>query len=205
MVAVTVIFIFEAVINFAPPTLFQSGPDGVNGMAGDDTVMTITALGAMIALIPLALTKLNGKSSWKDSVRLTLLGIWVAAVVNSVIEGFYIEFHEDLFGSTLAANHDVFANVNPMFGIMTLAAMALVLLGVDYYGVGGTMKRATGWLAGVGVLVATLGTSLWTFVDPSIGGLSYWLYILGVLIMGASASKCNWYHIQGEDCENLEV
>lgn len=187
LVAVTVIFIFEAAVNFAPPTLFQSGPDGVNGMAGDDTVMTITALGAMIALIPLALTKLNGRSSWKDSVRLTLLGIWIAAVVNSVIEGFYIEFHEDLFGSALAANHDVFANVNPMFGIMALAAIALVLLGVDYYGVGGILRRATGWLAGVGLIVATLGTSLWAFVDPSIGGLSYWLYILGVLVMGISA------------------
>jgi hypothetical protein len=149
--------------------------------------MTITALGAMIALIPLALTQLNGKSSWKDSVRLTLLGIWVAAVVNSVIEGFYIEFHEDLFGSTLAANHTVFSNVNPMFGIMTLAALALVLLAVDYYGVGGTLRRATGWLAGVGLIVAILGTSLWIFIDPSIGGFSYWLYILGVLIMGISA------------------
>ena len=187
LVAITVVMVFEAVVNFAPPLLFQSGAQGVNGMAGDDTVMTITALGAMIALIPLALTKLNGKSSWKDSVRLTLLGIWVAAVVNSVIEGFYIEFHEDLFGSTLTANHDVFANVNPMFGIMALAAMALVLLAVDYYGVGGTLKRATGWLAGVGLIVATLGTSLWIFVDPSIGGLFYWLYILGVLILGVSA------------------
>src|SRR5208283_3399393 len=98
LVAITIVMVFEAV----------------------DTVMTITALGAMIVVIPLALTKLDGKSSWKDSVRLTLLGVWVAAVVNSVIEGFYIEFHEDLFGSTLSANHDVFSNVNPMFGIMTL-------------------------------------------------------------------------------------
>ena len=61
----------------------------MNGMAGDDTVMSITALGAMIALIPLALAKLDGKSSWKDSVRLTILGTWVAAVVNSILEGFY--------------------------------------------------------------------------------------------------------------------
>ena len=187
LIVVTIVFIFEAAVNFAPPTLFQSGPDGVNGMAGDDTVMTITALGAMIALIPLALTKLNGKSSWKDSIRLALLGTWVAAVVNSVIEGFYIEFHEDIFGSTLAANHNVFANVNPMFGIFTLAALALVLLGVDYYGVGGLLRRVTGWLAGVGLIVATLGTSLWAFFDPSIGGFSYWLYILGILIIGISA------------------
>ncbi|MGD0175848.1 MAG: hypothetical protein ABSC50_03365 [Candidatus Bathyarchaeia archaeon] len=187
IVAITVVMVLEAVINFAPPVLFQGGPDGVNGMAGDDTVMVITALGAMIALIPLALAKLGGKSSWKDGVRLTLLGTWVAAVINSVLEGFYIEFHEDVFGSTMSANHDVFANVNPMFGIFTLAALALVLLAVDYYQVGGMLRRVTGWLAGVGLIVATLGTSLWAFVDPTIGGFSYWLYILGVMIIGVSA------------------
>jgi hypothetical protein len=156
-------------------------------MAGDDTVMTVTALGAMIALIPLALTKLDGKSSWKDSVRLALLGTWVAAVVNSVLEGFYIEFHEDIFGSTMAANHDVFKNVNPMFGIFTLAALALVLLAADYYEAEGMLRRVTGWLAGVGLIAATLGTSLWTFIDPSIGGFSYWLYIAGIFVIGVSA------------------
>ena len=168
------------------PTRSWCGPQGVNGMAGDDTVMSITALGAMIALIPLALAKLDGKSSWKDSVRLTILGTWVAAVVNSILEGFYIEFHEDIFGSTMAANHAVFSNVNPMFGIFTLAALALVLLAVDYYEVGGMLRRVTGWVAGVGLILATLGTSLWTFIDPSIGGLPYSLYVLGVLVIGVS-------------------
>jgi hypothetical protein len=187
IIAVSIVLVLEAVVAFSPPTFFPSGPEGVNGMAGDDAIMTITALGAMIALIPLALTKLDGKSSWKDSVRLTLLGTWLAAVMNSVIEGFYIEFHLDIFGSTMAANHDVFINVNPMFGIFTLTAFALVLLAVDYYAVGGTLRRVSGWVAGVGLIVATLGSSLWTFIDPSIGGLAYWLYILGVLVMGVSA------------------
>jgi hypothetical protein len=187
LVAITVVMVLEAAVNFAPPTLFQGGAQGVNGMAGDDPVMTGTALGAMIALIPLALVKLDGKSSWKDGVRLALLGTWIVAVINSVFQGFYIEFHEDLFGSSMSANHDVFKNVNPMFGIFTLAALALVLVAVDYYEVGGMLRRVTGWLAGVGLIVATLGTSLWVFVDPSIGGFSYWLYILGVLILGVSA------------------
>jgi hypothetical protein len=187
LVAITFIMILEAVVNFAPPILFQGGPQGVNGMAGDDTVMTITAVGAMIALIPLALTKLNGKASWKESVRLALLGTWIVAVVNSVILGFYIEFHEDIFGSTMSANHGVFANVNPMFGIFTLAGLALVLLAADYYEVSGMLGRAIGWLAGVGLIIATLGSSLWVFIDPSIGGLWYWLYIAGVLILGVSA------------------
>lgn len=187
IIAISIVLVLEAVVAFSPPAFFSSGPEGVNGMAGDDTIMTITALGAMIALIPLALTKLDGKSSWKDSVRLVLLGTWVAAVVNSVIEGFYMEFHADVFGSTLTANHDVFININPMFGIFTLAATAIVLLAVDYYVVAGPLRRMIGWVAGVGLIVATLGSSMWAFSDPSVGGLAYWSYILGVLVVGVSA------------------
>jgi len=187
IVAISIVLVLEAVVAFAPPTLFQGGPGGVNGMAGDDTTMAITALGAMIVLIPLTLTKIDGKSSWKDSVRLALLGTWIAAVVNCVVEGFYIEFHEDVFGSTLAANHAVFSDVNPLFGIMTLLAVALVLLAVDYYEVGGVLRRVTGWVAGVGIIVAVLGTSLYVFVDPSTGGLSYWLYILGMFVLGVAS------------------
>jgi quinol-cytochrome oxidoreductase complex cytochrome b subunit len=74
-----------------------------------------------------------------------------------------------------------------MFGIFTLAAFALVLLAVDCYTVSGTLRRVCGWVAGVGLIVATLGSSLWAFIDPSTGGLAYWIYIFGVLVMGVSA------------------
>ena len=187
IVAITIVLILEAAAAFAPPTLFASGSQGVNGMAGDDTVMTIVALGAMIAFIPLALTKIDREGSWKDSVRLALLGTWIAAVTNSVVEGFYIEFHEDVFGAAMSANHDVFANVNPMFGIFTLAAIALVLLAADYYTSSGMIRRVIGWTAGVGLIIAAVGTSLYIFIDPSVGGLPYWAYIVGMLVLGVSS------------------
>jgi hypothetical protein len=187
IIAISIVLVLEAIIAFVPPTLFASGPNGVNGMAGDDTVMTITAVGAMIAFVPLALTKLEGKSSWRDSVRFAFLATWVAAVVNSVIEGFYIEFHEDIFGSTLSANHAVFSDVNPMFGIITLGAFAAVLLAVDYYAPAGQQRRMVGWVAVLGLVVAVIGSSMYVFVDPSVGGLSSWVYIIGVLIIGVSA------------------
>jgi hypothetical protein len=186
IISISIVLVLEAVVAFSPPTVLPSGPEGVNGIAGDDAVMSITALGAMIALIPLALTKLDGKSSWKDSVRLTLLGTWIAAVVNSVIEGFYIELHADIFDSTMSANHEVFKNINPMFGVFTLAALAAVLLSVDYYASAGPLRRTIGWVAGLGLIVATLGSSLWTFGDASVGGLGYWSYITGSLVIGVS-------------------
>ncbi len=187
VVAMTIVFLAVSFANFSPPTLFASGPDGVNGMAGDDAVMSFIALGAMIALVPLALTKLKGKSSWKDSVRLALLGTWVAAVVISVFQAFYIEFNEDLFGSTLAANDAVFSEVQPMFGVFALAALALILLAVDYYETEGALRRIAGWVAGIGLIIATVGAFLWAFVDPSIGGLPYWVHVAGVFVVGISA------------------
>jgi hypothetical protein len=86
----------------------------------------------------------------------------------------------------MAANHAIFSDVNPLFGIMTLLVVALVLLAVDYYEVGGVLRRVTGWVAGVGIIVAILGASLYVFVDPSTGGLSYWLYILGMFVLGVA-------------------
>ena len=118
---------------------------------------------------------------------MAFLGTWVAAFINNLIEGFFIEFHEDLFGSTLSANHAVFSDVNPTYGIITLGGFAAVLLAVDYYAPEGQQRRIVGWVALLGLVVAVIGSSFYVFVDPSIGGVSYWLYIVGILIIGVSA------------------
>jgi hypothetical protein len=186
VVVMTAVFLAVAFFNYSPSTLFASAND-VNGMAGDDTVMSFIALGAMITLIPLAMTKLAGKSSWKDCIRLTLLGTWVATVMISVFETFYVEFHEDLFGSTSSPNDTVFSEVQQMFGVFLLVALALILLAVDYYEIGGRLRRYIGWAAGVGLIISTIGALLWPFADPTIGGLPYWMHILGVFVVGVSA------------------
>jgi hypothetical protein len=188
VVGMTAVFLAIAFANFAPPTLFPD-PTGVNGMAGDDVVMAIIAFGALILLVPMALVprEPGGTRSWRDPVRLTILGTWVAAVVVSVVAGFYIEFHEDAFGSTLAANDTVYRELQPMFGLFLLTAVSLVLLAVDLYGVKGRSRQLVGWLAGVGIFISTAGGLAWAFVDPSVGGASMWIHVLGIGVIGASA------------------
>ncbi len=187
VVAMTVVFIAVSAANFSPPTLVQSGAEGVNGIAGDDGVMAIIAIGAIIALVPLASTRLKKTKSWKDSVRLTLLGSWFIAFIMNVIQAFLIELHQDAFSTTLSANDEVFKEVQPMFGIFLLTAIALVLLSVDQYEIDGVLRRAVGWLSGAGILVATFGAMVWVLIDPTVGGLGYSMHIVGVLIVGVSS------------------
>ena len=188
VVGMTVVFLAIAFGNFSPPTLFAD-PTGTNGMAGDDAVMTIIALGAMIALVPLALTKreADGRSSWRDPVRLSLLGTWLAAVVISVIAAFYIEFHEDVFQTTLLANDAVFGELQALFGVFLLTAVSLILLAVDLYKIEGSARRIVGWAAGLGILVGTAGAMAWAFIDPSTSGLAFGIHLLGIGLTAAAA------------------
>ena len=188
----TVVFLAIAFGNFSPPTLFVD-PTGNNGMAGDDAVMTFIAVGAMIALVPLALTKreTDNRSSWRDPVRLSLLGTWVAAVVISVVAAFYIEFNETLFspdlGGALAANDAVFGELQSLFGVFLLTALSLILLAVDLYKVEGSSRRIVGWAAGLGIVVGTAGAIAWSFIDPSTGGIPFLIHLLGIGLTGAAA------------------
>ena len=171
-----------AFLNFAPPTLFTNGPDGVNGMAGDDLIMTIVFLGAFI----LAAAVLAGRGSWRDGLRLTILGTWVAAIAITVVEGFYIELHQDQFAGSLTANDAAFSASHPMTGIFVMIGLSLALLLVDAYGVTGRARRVATIIGATGVTTAFLGTTMWTFVDPSNTGFSFALYIVGVAISYAA-------------------
>lgn len=37
------------------------------------------------------------------------------------------------------------------------------------------------------MLVATVGGTLWVYLDPSVVGIFYWLHIFGVLFIGVAA------------------
>ncbi len=171
-----------AFLNFAPPTLFASGPGGVNGMAGDDAVMAIIYIGSLVV----AGAMVADPRTRRDGLRLTILGTWVAAVAITVVEGFWIEFNHAQFGGALAANDAVFAAAHPMTGIFLTMVLALVLLLVDAHVTAGLARRVAGAVGATGLVAAFLGTTLWTFVDPSNNGPSYVLYIAGIAISYAA-------------------
>lgn len=192
MVVMTWTFIAETFLNYAPPLLFASapiGPNGIqNGMVGDDLIMSIAAIGAMVLIIPLALTKTyDSKPFWKDSIRGTMLAIWVAAVLTNVIEGFYVEFHEDVFQTTLLANDAAYAQMQSLGALFLLATAAIVLLSIDYFKVDGMSRKIIGWVMPIGLLLFLLGGFGWSYIDPTNTGISFWIYVVGVFTIGAAA------------------
>ena len=176
--ATTLVLGAVALLNYAPPTLFASGPDGVNGMAGDDMAMAIIGVGAMVVLVAIVAER----RVWRDPLRLTILGTWVAAMFINVVQGFYIELHADQFSASLSANDASFSVAQPMTGIFLLTALSLVLLLVDVYGVDGGARRVAAWIGGLGLLGALAGTTLWTFADPANNGISFGIYVAGTAL-----------------------
>jgi hypothetical protein len=191
MIGTTLVMLAIALLNYAPPTFFTSGPDGANGMAGDDVMMSVIGVGAMVVVVAM----LIDRQIWKDWVRLLVLGTWVAAMILNAVEGFWIEMNEDQFGGSLAANDEAFKVAQPMTGIFILISISVVLLLVDYYRVQGRGRQIFAAVAGLGLLGAFAGTTLWTFADPSNNGLSFAVYVAGTgltyaaILIGAAAIR----------------
>ncbi|HLX36120.1 MAG TPA: hypothetical protein VKR30_12865 [Candidatus Limnocylindrales bacterium] len=177
VIGTTLILGAVAFLNYAPPTLFAS-PDGVNGMAGDDLVMSIVFLGAVVV----AVAVLADRAFWRNGLRLTIVGTWLGMVAITVLEGFYIEMNQTQFAGPKTANDAAFSAAHPMTGIFLMIGLSLALLLLDFAGVTGRARQLTIAVGATGLVAAVAGTTLWTFVDPSNTGPLYWLYIGGIAI-----------------------
>lgn len=178
VVLTTLVLGAVAFLNYEPPTLFTSGPDGINGMAGDDLIMTIVFIGAMVV----AAAMLSNRQTWRNGLRLTIVGTWVATVAITVLEGFYIELNQVAFTGSQAAGDAAFSAAHPMTGIFLMIVLSLALLLVDFYGISGRARQIAVATGAAGLIGAAVGTTLWTFVDPSQSGPVFALYIAGIAI-----------------------
>ncbi len=125
-----------------------------------------------------------GRDSWRNGLRLTILGTWVATVAITALEGFWIELNQVQFAGT--TNDAAFSAAHPTTGIFIMIGLSLALLLVDVYGVSGLARRVAIAIGATGLIAAFAGTTLYTFVDPSNGGLAFALYIAGIAISYAA-------------------
>ncbi len=189
VVAFTLTFIAVAFSNFEPPTLFAS-PDGLSGIAGDDIMMTVAAAGAMILLLPMAVARVGerGEPFWKDSIRLSLVGTWVLAVVVNVVGGFWVEMNEGFFQNAGLPNDLAFGQLQSLTGIFVLLGAALVLLAAEQSGISPARRGIVGVGMGVGLLTTSAGGVAWAFLNPSTSGLEFATDIFGLALIGAAGT-----------------
>ena len=195
VVALTTIFILEAYTTVFPSgnpglffasnpggfTLYAWGTTDSNGMAADDTMMLWAALGAMIILVPLFYTTVNGKPAWKDPIRASILGTWILTFIATPIEGFYIEFHE----ATLSGGPtDVgFANLQ-YFALIGIPLVCMGLLAIDFYQEKTSTRSAGSAFAIFGTLIAVVsGYAFVYYSATSPGGPTAWVFGFGLLLM----------------------
>ena len=187
-----------AFFNYGPPTLFQSA-GGVNGMAGDDAVMAIVLIGALV----LSAALLWDGSSRKDAVKVLFAASWAGVFLLTLVEGVYIELHETVFQNSGLAKDAAYSTAHPMTGIFLLPTIALGLLLLNYYRIEGRQRRVAGWTFGLGLGAAVVGSTLWTFADPAKYGAAFWLYIAGTTVSYLAILATGW-SIRGTTVERFE-
>ena len=181
-----------------PPNILASSSGGSihlvsstapNGMAGDDSTMFLASLGAIIMLVPLMLTKLRGKTAWRDPVRMAILCTWIFAYIATPIEGFFIEFHEaTLSGTPLDI---VFGNLQ-YFALFGITMVALALLSVDFFSTESRDKKIIAVSSILIVAFTLVSGFIYAFYDPgalnaggSVAGITAWgvVFSVGLLLI----------------------
>ena len=191
-VLMTIIYVVAAFTPAQPPTLFAFGPHGVNGLAGDDLVTGLgVMLGSTIALLALGLAPL------KDSaVR------WAAAVFSVLIlltvvgAGYYIEWHEAIFGAGATApgstSDAIFTFWHQDFAFFIVPSVMIMLLVVHRMVLEAVVRRQIAVLMVGGGLVAFLGGLAYVFVDPVRTGFAFDVTAVGFVCLIGGLARTVW-------------
>ena len=193
VIAFTTMFVLEAFTTVfpggVPPLLFASDPGGPlqfysytaqNGMAADDTTMLWAAIGAMIVMVPLFLTKARGTPTWRDPVRASILATWIFSFIATPLQGFYIEFQESNLSG--APQDIVFGNLQ-YFALIGITLICMSLLALDFYVDKRGVRTSMAAYAMLSTLLATVGAYWYSFYTYQQGSSGYWLFNVGFVLM----------------------
>ncbi len=185
IVTMSYLYFVSGLGTYSIPTLFPSGPGGMNGLALDDSQTGIVGWGALVSLVGL----------WpflkKSSLRLASVMTWVFAMLSLIGVGYYIEFNESYYGFGSPGvppaggpgylHDDAFMSGHLMFPFFMLPLMAGVLLYLDRYVPDG-WKRSVSLVSLVGMVVGLVG--LVEFVVTT----NWYVEGVGLIIMGLAGA-----------------
>lgn len=194
----TVMYVAMAFSTWGPPTLFVSGADGANGIAGDDVVTGVFVMGGGLLV---AAGLLAGHAVQSRPIRLAALWAWILSFATVVIAGFAIEMNEAYFGAgdpsaAGAAKDAVFTWFHQDIGLFLLPAIVLVMIAVERLAKG----EQPAWIGAVtiaGTSIAFLGGLTYIVVDPATYGPGYVLSAMGLLLVGVALLGVLWWGAVG--------
>ncbi len=183
-VVMTYIYVIAGVGTFAPPTLFASGPGGVNGLAEDDLFTGVVGIGAILA-IPGLYWAIKKRYSGHRITPYSSLLIWILTMVGLVGLGYYIETQESYYGFGTSGvpptggsgyKFDLaFMDGHLISVFFLLPLMSIIVL--SYLFIENKHKELVGYLTVLGSVVTILGLLVYTAT------LSWALEAIGLIIL----------------------
>ncbi len=182
------VYVVSGVGNFAIPSFFVSGPDGVNGVAGDDMVTGVVGLGAVFVLIGLVMyarknSTAEGKPLLKDPLTLSLVIAWIFIYLVIPVTGFYINFNEAYFKGTGLNFDEAFSRFHQDFGFFLLPTLVTFVLALNRFGISGRIRRSIGYLLLAGEVLAFVFGELYSLVTTT--SIALYLGVFGGVLIGA--------------------
>jgi hypothetical protein len=191
------VYIVSGVGNYVIPTLFQSGPNGINGLAMDDTITGTVGLGAAVVLVALLSYARKGKTAdgtmlLKDPLFLSVIAAWIFIYLLIPVTGYYMEFNESFYGlggavpgAAGAAFDASFTRFHQDFAFFLLPALVTAILIFDVFGIVGKTRRTVGLLFLVGSTITFVFG--WIYAMLTLDMVFLYVATLGGLLMGLGA------------------
>ena len=178
VILMTLMYVVAGFTQLQPPTLFAHGP---SGLASDDLITGVgVMLGGFIALL--------GVSLEPGNERLLRYGSLVASaliLLTVVVGGYYIEFHENIFGAggaaPGAASDAIFTWWHQDFAFFMVPSTMVLLVALTRLVQPGQARDYAMYAVVAGEIIAFLGGVIFVFLDTATGGLGFVAITLGFL------------------------
>ncbi len=178
VILMTLMYVVAGFTQLQPPTLFAHGP---SGLASDDLITGVgVMLGGFIALL--------GVSLEPGNERLLRYGSLVASaliLLTVVVGGYYIEFHENVFGAggaaPGAASDAIFTWWHQDFAFFMVPSTMVLLVALVRLVQPGRSRDYAMYAVVAGEIIAFLGGVIFVFLDTATGGLGFVAITLGFL------------------------
>jgi hypothetical protein len=181
------IYIVSGVGNYSIPTLFESGP---NGLALDDLITGIVALGTAFVLVALISYARKGKTAdgrilLKDYLFLSIIAAWIFIYLLIPITGIYIEFNQSFYSAAGAGFDAAYTRFHQDFTFFMLPALVTTILIFDVFGISGKTRRTVGLCYLIGSTITFVFGMIYSMVTLNM----IYLYVatFGGLLMGLGA------------------